>query len=173
MRSANRVHITQGERGSGTDPDLVISTILGSCVSCCLWDPVAGAGGMNHMLLTVSTAKKGFCNLAGINAMELLINDILKLGGRRDRLRAKAFGGSRMVSGLSDIGRLNSDFTLDFLRQEGITCEGHSLGGSSARHLMFWPASGRVLQKVREDAPEETPAQVRAPENTGNDLELF
>ncbi|WP_298835782.1 chemotaxis protein CheD [uncultured Roseobacter sp.] len=168
-----RVHITQGEKLASADPEAVISTILGSCVSCCLWDPIAKVGGMNHMLLTVSTVESGICNLAGINAMELLINDILKLGGQRHRLRAKAFGGARMVSGLSDIGKTNSEFTLGFLRAEGIECEGHSLGGEAARHVMFWPATGRVMQKVRKDAPVELRAEVTAPETGGNDLELF
>ncbi|MEM1075265.1 MAG: chemotaxis protein CheD [Pseudomonadota bacterium] len=127
---------------------------------------------MNHMLLTVATKHDGVCNLAGINAMELLINDILKMGGRRDRLRAKAFGGARMVAGLSDIGRLNSDFTLNFLTQEGIHCESQSLGGATARHIKFWPATGRALQKVpkNEVIPEEVPVPADPP---GNDLELF
>lgn len=170
--SRDRVHITQGERAVGYHPDRIISTLLGSCVSCCLWDPVAKVGGMNHMLLTVSAGKSGVCNLAGINAMELLINDILKLGGRRDRLKAKAFGGARMIAGLSDIGKLNGDFTLRFLANEGIDCEGHSLGGGSARQVMFWPATGRVLQKIRTgtDLPEEMPVPQAI---VGNDLELF
>lgn len=104
--------------------------------------------------------------------MELLINDILKLGGRRDRLLAKAFGGARMVAGLSDIGQANCDFTLNYLEKEGISCEGKSLGGGAARHVMFWPTSGRVLQKVRTDdaIPDEKPVQQS---ENGNDLELF
>ncbi|WP_227269485.1 chemotaxis protein CheD [Roseobacter weihaiensis] len=170
--SKDRRHITQGERAVGGHPDQVITTILGSCVSCCLWDPVARVGGMNHMLLTVSTNSTGVCNLAGINAMELLINDILKLGGSRDRLRAKAFGGARMVAGLSDIGRMNSEFTLDFLQKEGIHCEKHSLGGDAARHIMFWPASGRAMQKARADEVIQNEVPMPATE-AGNGLELF
>ncbi|MEE4186822.1 MAG: chemotaxis protein CheD [Roseobacter sp.] len=170
--SERRKHITQGERAVGQEPDVVISTILGSCVSCCLWDPVAQVGGMNHMLLTVTTKSTGVCNLAGINAMELLINDVLKLGASRERLRAKAFGGARMVAGLSDIGQMNSAFTLDFLNKEGIQCESHSLGGDTARHILFWPATGRALQKVRTD--EVLPVEVPVNEpSAGNDLELF
>ncbi|MFK7882323.1 chemotaxis protein CheD [Roseobacter sp.] len=172
MRQA-RHHITQGEQAVGSDPEFVISTLLGSCVSCCLWDPVSGVGGMNHMLLTSSAGDSGVSNLPGINAMELLINEILKNGGKRDRLRAKAFGGAQMVAGLSEIGKQNSAFILQFLEQEGIVCEGHSLGGETARHLMFWPATGRVMQKIRGDAPVETVSQVKAPVDTGNDLELF
>lgn len=168
----DRIHITQGERAFGHRPEQVISTILGSCVSCCLWDPIAKVGGMNHMLLTVSTKSTGVCNLAGINAMELLINDVIKLGGDRERLRAKAFGGARMVAGLSDIGRMNSQFTLDFLTKEGITCETHSLGGDAARHIMFWPTSGRALQKIRADEIIQEEMAV-PPEEKGNGLELF
>lgn len=124
------------------------------------------------MLLTVSSKDTGVCNLAGINAMELLINDILKLGARRERLHAKAFGGAKMVAGLSDIGKMNSEFTLDFLKKEGINCQRHSLGGEAARHIMFWPATGRALQKVRSDqvVAEEIPV---ADTQAGNDLELF
>lgn len=167
-----RKHITQGEFAVGNRPDMVITTILGSCVSCCLWDPVAKVGGMNHMLLTVQSDDRGSCNLAGINAMELLINGILKLGGQRDRLRAKAFGGARMVAGLSDIGAQNASFTMDFLEREGISCDSQSLGGTTARHVMFWPASGRALQKIRQSADliEEIPVQEA---QRGNDLELF
>jgi chemotaxis protein CheD len=128
---------------------------------------------MNHMLLAVSNRESGICNLAGINAMELLINEILKLGGRRDRLRAKVFGGARMFSGLSDVGRINSEFALDFLQKEGISCEGHSLGGEAARHILFWPAKGRAMQKIRSDAaPLETPT-VPPDVTKGNGLELF
>lgn len=169
----SRIHITQGEQSVGSDPDLVISTLLGSCVSCCLWDPQAGVGGMNHMLLTSSAADNGVSNLVGINSMELLINEIQKQGGRRNHLRAKAFGGAQMVAGLSEIGKQNSAFILKFLDQEGIVCEGHSLGGETARHLMFWPATGRVMQKIRKDAVQESVAQVQAPTNAGNEMELF
>ncbi len=168
-----RHHITQGEQAVGSDPKMVITTLLGSCVSCCLWDPAAGVGGMNHMLLTTSGSDADTCNLAGLNAMELLINEIQKQGGQRSRLRAKAFGGAQMVSGLSKIGEQNSAFILNFLEQEGIECEGHSLGGETARQLMFWPATGRVMQKIRGDAPAETASQIQAPADTGNDLELF
>jgi chemotaxis protein CheD len=78
-----------------------------------------------------------------------------------------------MVSGLSDIGQSNIDFTLDFLTKESIICEGHSLGGSSARHIKFWPASGRVMQKIAKDASVQ-PLDLRpVSEVSGNGLELF
>lgn len=124
------------------------------------------------MLLTVSNRESGVCNLAGINAMELLINDVLKLGGKRNRLRAKAFGGARMIAGLSDIGKINSEFTLSFLEKEGILCDSQSLGGEVARHIMFWPSTGRALQKTREDQVLAEELHEEDKEN-GNDLELF
>lgn len=124
------------------------------------------------MLLTVSTKSHGVCNLAGINAMELLINDVLKLGARRNRLRAKAFGGARMIAGLSDIGKVNINFTLDFLETEGIHCEQHSLGGETARHIMFWPTSGRALQKIRRDEVLLDEHIVQQEEH-GNGMEFF
>jgi chemotaxis protein CheD len=128
---------------------------------------------MNHMLSTVSVDDSGVSNLAGINAMELIINDIVKLGGQRTRLRAKAFGGARMISGTREIGRVNSEFVLAYLHNEGIRCDSHSLGGASARHLLFWPGTGRVMLKTISDVPVEKPAQIEAPTQAGNGLELF
>jgi len=163
--------ITQGEHCALADPEAIISTLLGSCVACCLWDREAGVGGMNHMLLASSAGKNGVCNLAGINAMELLINDLQKLGASRNRLQAKAFGGAQMVSGLSDIGPRNAEFLLNFLMQEGIDCVSNSLGGESALQVQFTPATGAVrIKRQTKEIPQETPVVV---EPVGNGLELF
>ncbi len=170
--SEQRINITQGEFATGNAQDVVITTLLGSCVSCCLWDPVAEVGGMNHMLLAVSDTSNGMSNLAGVNAMELLINSLIKLGADRKRLKAKAFGGARMVSGLSDIGRKNSEFALDFLQREGIECVSHSLGGTQSRNVKFWPASGKALQRQTHVEIIETP-QPKSAEADGNGVELF
>ena len=77
-----------------------------------------------------------------------------------------------MVSGLSDIGKSNSDFTLEFLRREGIECLGHSLGGTVSRNVKFWPATGRVLQRQSGTKVIE-PVVAPAPVEIGNDMELF
>ena len=166
----HRVHITQGEYATGDAEGTVISTLLGSCVSVCLWDDFAQVGGMNHMLLAVSETKTGACNLAGLNAMEVLINEITKLGGQRHRLKAKVFGGAQMIAGLSDIGGSNASFALEFLENENIDCIGKSIGGGQARNLKFWPYTGRVLQRVTGSEVPEVPKPA-IPE--GNDLELF
>lgn len=165
------IHITQGEHAVSKGPDTVISTLLGSCVACCLWDPEAQVGGMNHMLLATGPGVDRTETLSGINAMEMLINDIIKLGAVRGRIRAKAFGGARMIMGLSDIGAQNAQFTLSFLQQESIPVVTQSLGGYQARNVRFWPGSGRVMQKL-------TNADVRDVETMpkigpGNGLELF
>ena len=103
--------------------------------------------------------------------MELLINAMLKLGARRDKLKAKLFGGAQMIDGLSEIGRANGEFASRFLGTEGIECVSSSLGGSSARHLIFTPTTGAARVKIQNMAPVETMRPVDPP--SGNDLELF
>jgi chemotaxis protein CheD len=87
--AVRRVHIIQGEYKVLSDPDAVLSTILGSCVAACLRDPIAGVGGMNHFLLpgnASSPSSGGDATRYGVHLMELLINGLLKQGARRDRL---------------------------------------------------------------------------------------
>ncbi|WP_136635686.1 chemotaxis protein CheD [Pseudooceanicola onchidii] len=170
MNKPESVSISQGEFAVSGKSGAVISTILGSCVAVCLWDDTAGVGGMNHILVAQSNVGGIANDFAGVNAMELLINALVREGAMRTRLKAKVFGGARMVRGLSDIGHANGAFALKFLDQEGIPCIGNSLGGSSARHIRFYPAEGRVMQKTVASAPEPTPA-VKVPAR--NDVELF
>lgn len=168
-----RAVITQGEYLVSGETDLVITTLLGSCVACCMWDPMARVGGMNHILLANSSQQSAQCDLAGVNAMELVINDMLKIGARRERLVAKLFGGAQMVSGLSDIGPSNCAFALNFLSNENIEVVAQSLGGDAARQLMFWPASGAARQKAQRQAPDVLSAPIMKPAPAGNDLELL
>lgn len=165
------LHITQGEHATGTGPDLMISTLLGSCVACCLWDPDARVGGMNHMLLAMATGGDAARALSGINAMEILINDLVKLGAARSRLQAKAFGGARMISGFSDIGAQNAAFIVSYLSQEGIPLVTQSLGGQTARNLRFWPGTGRAMQKMTDVNVRDV--EIVVPAARGNGLELF
>ena len=163
--------ITQGDQSVSAEPDTVIATLLGSCVAVCLWDPVAKAGGMNHMLLARRRAGSVIQDRSGVHAMELLINDLLKIGARRSRLVAKLFGGARMIEGLSDIGEANASFATQFLTRERIVVTGQSLGGTEARQVMFWPATGTVRQRtVRENTQE---VLVEAAQPAGNGAELW
>lgn len=168
-----RVHVGQGEHFITSDPNVVLSTILGSCVAMCVRDPLAGVGGMNHFLLPEgSGAGTDAGRRYGAYAMELLINDMLKAGARRDRLEAKLFGGGRMFDSLRDVGRSNADFAEKFLRDEGITVVGGSLRGDGGRCLHYWPVTGRALQRAVTDVVAPKPVPVMAPVDTGA-LELF
>ena len=116
----NSIYITQGESAVGNTEDVVITTILGSCISICLWDPDAGVGGMNHLLLPSLVGTDGLS--AGAVDLDLLINKMMPLGALRPRLRAKLFGGSSMLQGRTDIGSRNAEFGRDYLRNENIPC---------------------------------------------------
>lgn len=171
MMPAPQMHITQGEHAIGKGVDLVISTLLGSCVSCCLWDGIAQVGGMNHMLLVGARSPNTQDALASIHEIELLINEVIKLGAQRDRLQAKVFGGARMVAGLSDIGEKNATFTELYLSKEGIPIVTKSLLGDQARNIRFWPGTGRALVRLTDTKVQETEAT--APASNGNGMELF
>ena len=112
----------------------------------------------------------------GAYAMEVLINDCLKAGGRREQLEAKLFGGGRMFDSLKDVGRANADFAERFLRDEGIAVVGGSLRGSGGRRVQYWPASGRALQRAVTDrqlpAATVRPFRPASPVDAGT-LELF
>ncbi len=123
------------------------------------------------MLLAMTGEGDTQTALSGINAMEVLINDLVKLGAVRNRLQAKAFGGAHMISGFSDIGAQNTAFTLTFLAQEGIPLVTQSLGGQHARNLRFWPVTGRAMQKITDVHVRDV--GVSAPSPNGNGLELF
>ena len=173
-------HVIQGEFAVTDDPNIVLTAILGSCVACCLHDPIARVGGMNHFLLPGDESSGDDSLRYGVNSMELLINGLLRRGARRDRLEAKLFGGARVLAGLSDVGAQNAAFARRFLKEEGIPCIGESLGGNQARRVRFSPTTGAarqlLLDKVDQSAlAVETPrrkAPEKAPESSG-DLDLF
>jgi chemotaxis protein CheD len=174
------VHIVQGEQFVSEDPNIVIATLLGSCVAACLRDPVAGVGGMNHFLLPGTDTARGEAENIGIgvHAMELLVNALLAHGARRERIEAKLFGGACVVAGLTSVGEKNARFAEEFLRREGIQHVGGSLRGDAGRRLQYWPVSGRARQVfMGSTAPEliarETrPVAVPIAEDSGA-LELF
>ncbi|EKY24708.1 chemoreceptor glutamine deamidase CheD family protein [Brevundimonas diminuta 470-4] len=170
-----RVHVGQGDHYVSSDPDVVLTTVLGSCVALCLRDPEAGVGGMNHFLLPEGAGTDaGAGRRYGAYLMEVLINDVLKAGGRRDRLEAKLFGGGRMFDALTDIGAANAAFAERFMADEGIAVVGGSLRGAGGRRLHYWPVSGRARQRAVTDQaalPSSTPRT--PPLASAGDLELF
>lgn len=179
--AARRINIIQGEYKVVSDPNVVLTTILGSCVAACLRDPVAGVGGMNHFLLpgnAHSPTSGGDATRYGVHLMELLINGLLKKGARRDRLEAKVFGGAKTIATFSNVGEQNAAFAMQFLRDEGIKVVSSSTGGEFGRKLEFWPVSGRARQypltgaeTQRTVALEQKPAV--APKPVESSIEFF
>jgi chemotaxis protein CheD len=173
---SKRVNLVQGEFRVSDDPDVVLTTLLGSCVGACIRDPALGVGGMNHFLLPgaeVGGVKES--ERIGVHLMELLLNGLMRKGAHRDRLEAKIFGGARMMQGLSDVGRKNADFAKSFLNYEGIRLVGGDLGGDRGRRLQFWPVTGRALQSYIAQSPDMAPrplAPTPQSQNAG-DVDLF
>ncbi|GAB3093786.1 chemoreceptor glutamine deamidase CheD [Lysobacter terrae] len=131
-----------------TDQPVALVTLLGSCVAACLYDSMLAIGGMNHFMLP-GNSSDSTCARYGMNAMELLINDLLKRGARRNRLQAKVFGGGNVLSGFySDpIGTRNARFVLEYLSAENIPVRAQDLGDIHARKVGFFPQTGRTLVK--------------------------
>jgi chemotaxis protein CheD len=152
LAGAVRIHVVQGEQHVENDPNAMLTTILGSCIAACMWDPVRGIGGMNHFLLpgednqVPEPGSTGSSARYGVHAMELLVNALLRRGARRENLRAKLFGGARMIRGLTDIGEMNATFAERFLQAESIPVAGGSLRGNQGRRIQFWPVTGRARQ---------------------------
>lgn len=134
-----------------TTTDMLLVTVLGSCVSACIRDKEKGIGGMNHFMLAESAEQSPYSASAryGTYAMEILINHLLKLGARRGSLEAKVFGGGRVMAALasSNVGERNSSFVIDFLRTEGIFVSARDLLDVHPRKVYFFPHTGRVLVK--------------------------
>lgn len=167
-------HVMQGEYAVSSDPDAVLATLLGSCVAACLHDPVAKIGGMNHFLLPETGPDDTRARLYGAHLMELLVNHLLRLGARKERLVAKLFGGASVVAGLSRVGDANVAFARRFFADEGIPLVAESVGGRRGTHLRFHPATGvartRPIAEI-EALPPVRPAEPKEPRH-GN-VELF
>jgi chemotaxis protein CheD len=136
-----------------TGKDMLIVTVLGSCVSACIRDRVTGVGGMNHFMLPDGGGDADSPISAsaryGTYAMEILINDLLKAGARRENLEAKVFGGGNVLSGFSSInvGERNAQFVRSFLKIENIRIVAEDLNDVHPRKVYYFPRSGKVLVK--------------------------
>src|SRR6476661_1958024 len=168
-----------------TPKDMLIVTVLGSCVSACIRDRVKGLGGMNHFMLPdggdpgnpVSASMR-----YGTYAMEVLINDLLKAGARREHLEAKVFGGGAVLRGFSamNVGERNASFVMQFLKTERIPVLAEDLNDIYPRKVYFFPRTGKVLVKKLMQTQNDTLAKREldyakrlkvAP--VGGDIDLF
>lgn len=171
-----RVTVLQGEVKVSADPTVELTTVLGSCVATCMFDPASRIGGMNHFLLAEPPAHMtgmAFDEHYGLFLMELLINQMLAAGADKGRMKARLYGGANLHAGMREIGTMNAAFARAFLQREGIPLMHEDLGGKSARRVHFLPALGKVRCRTAEPqaAPEITP--VRRPVTASGDVELF
>ncbi len=136
----------------------IIVTVLGSCVSACVRDPVFGIGGMNHFMLPIQVGDGGSWEKKGLGlatrygnfAMEHLVNEILKNGGMRKNLEIKVFGGGKILAQMTDIGNKNIQFVLEYIKTEGLKLLSHDLGDIYPRKVQYHPKSGKVrVKKLR------------------------
>lgn len=140
-----------------TDKNMVLVTVLGSCVAACIQDTRLNIGGMNHFMLPrrdqdpnnpVSMSAR-----YGTYAMEILINQLIKMGARRENMEAKVFGGGNVLRGFThnSIGESNATFVGEYLRNENIRMVAEDLLGVHPRKIYYFPTSGRVLvKKIKE-----------------------
>jgi chemotaxis protein CheD len=175
-------YVTRGEEA--------ISTVLGSCISACVRDPIRNIGGMNHFMLPedASTGPNNWLDPAaglatryGSYAMESLVNDLLKLGAQRERLEIKLFGGGRILQGMTDVGDRNIQFIRNYIQLEGYRIAAEDLGGTQPRKVVYFPVSGKA--KMRLLRPVENRiishheqlylASIGSQAAGGGDVELF
>lgn len=150
--NCDAVKILPGEYFATNDPTMIV-TVLGSCVSVCLRDPITRIAGMNHFLLPANKDELNFNSDSaryGVYAMEVLINHLMKLGAVKHRMEAKVFGGGNVLKQLrsNSVGEQNSAFVLEYLDAENIPISAQDLLGEFPRKVYFFPLTGEV--KVRK-----------------------
>ncbi len=172
-----------------TRNDEIVMTVLGSCISACIRDPVLRVGGMNHFMLpedvthgssTWLDPAAGLSTRYGSFAMESLVNDLMKLGARRERLEVKLVGGGRILASMTDVGERNINFARNWLRLEKLSIAGEDVGDSFPRRVLYFPTSGRVLlyrlrsldRSAVASREQQYSANLRA-QPVENDVELF
>jgi chemotaxis protein CheD len=163
-----------------TSEDVLIMTVLGSCIAACIWDNKARLGGMNHFMLPEGEDGSG---RYGSYAMELLLNEMFKLGARRETMQAKIFGGGAVMAGFTtmNVGERNTQFVLDYLAAERIPVVSQDVLDVHPRKVCFFPVTGKVLVKRLAHAhPEALVVEERkgnalnvAKSTSGGSVDLF
>ena len=148
-----------------THANEMITTVLGSCISACIHDPFAGVGGMNHFMLpiskdeSISSVKHSSAARYGNFAMEHLINEILKNGAQRKNLEVKLFGGGRVLSHMTDVGKRNIEFVLEYIQLEGLKLIVDDLGDIYPRKIQYDPMTGKARMKKLRTMHNRTVAE--------------
>ena len=167
-----------------TGRDMVLVTVLGSCVAACIRDRLTGIGGMNHFMLPDSNGNDlvGLSGRYGTYAMELMINQMLKAGAKRSNLEAKVFGGGNVLRGftVANVGQRNAEFVIEYLKTENIVLKAQDLLDIYPRKVYYFPSTGRTLVKKLRSVHNDTIVQreqqyisrIRSSDIQG-DVELF
>ena len=172
------------------DSEKPLATLLGSCVTVCLFDPGLKIGGINHFMLPdMGRSNHGDVDslLSGNYAMEALLNGLLIKGAKKPRLQAKAFGGGTIIdtdSGAQSIGMRNASFAKEWLNREGIPLRSSDFLGPWSRKIIFLPFNGEAFCKrlVTSMANAEVIAReerayaqtlLQKPKSVENKIELF
>ncbi len=169
-----------------TARDMVLVTVLGSCVCACIRDKVSGIGGMNHFMLPDGGQDRsnplGESARYGTYAMEILINQLLKMGAKRSNFEAKIFGGGAILRGftVNNVGERNAEFVLKFLKMENIPIAAQDLLDIHPRKVYFFPNTGLVrvkkLKQVHNDTIVNRETEYRARlhyARVEGDMEIF
>ncbi len=170
-----------------TEKDMVIVTVLGSCVSACIRDNITGIGGMNHFMLPDSASADKDSPVSesmryGTYAMEVLINQLLRNGARRENLEAKIFGGGNVLKSFTtiNVGDRNALFVRKFLKEERIRVTGEDLLDIYPRKVYYFPKTGKVLVKKLKNMHndtlvkrEEAYASKLKTSDVGGEIDLF
>lgn len=165
----------------------LVGTVLGSCVSACIRDMRLQLGGMNHFMLPTNLSDDGavwsgstwVATRFGNVAMERLINEILKRGGRRADLEVKLVGGGKVLDALTDVGARNIRFAREYVREEGFRLLGEDVGDVYPRKVLYDPVSGAVrvkrLARTSRQVLAEEMRYLRTVDHApaGGEIELF
>ena len=164
-----------------TDHEMVIMTVLGSCIAACIWDPKVRVGGMNHFMLP--EGGNDTSGRYGSYAMELLINEMIKLGARRESMQAKVFGGGQVMHSFTtmNVGERNTEFVLDYLATERNAVVSKDVLDIHPRKVCYFPVTGKAMVKrLAHSHPENLETQERkgnaavvAKSNAGGSVDLF
>ena len=169
----------------------MVTTVLGSCISACIRDPVAKVGGMNHFMLPVDRRAKARSKVVdndaasryGDFAMEMLINAILTAGGKRRNLEVKLFGGGKVISQIkaTDVGKMNIDFAHEYLEYEGLNVVAEDTGDIYPRKVNYFPDTGKVMMRKIKRTNNDTIStreekyysNILTTPDTSSELEVF
>ena len=160
-----KIYLYPGTLAAPAEPS-EITTILGSCVGVALHDPIQKVGGLCHYLLAKSPSESTGSDRYGDHALPRLIESLLGLGARNERLLAKVYGGAEVLCGVGigkTIGDRNAEVALQILREYCIPIRESNTGGQIGRKLRFVTDTFEVQHSFMRESESNTPRATSAP----------